>query len=120
MGFRVGGSPSAVLCLVVALNIYSACAREAWGQAGPPGEVISSARVQRAITPADNVPLALGPTRYVYISQAAACTLAVILADDTAALTLSVPAALAVPFMPLRAKVVMATGTTCTPVVGLW
>lgn len=93
----------------------------AWAQApGPPGEVISSARVARTITPADNTPLSLGPTRYVYISQATACTIAVILADDTAAVTLSVPAALATPFMPIRAKVVMATGTTCTPIVGLW
>jgi hypothetical protein len=34
--------------------------------------------------------------------------------------TLSVPAASANAFLPIRAKVVMATGTTCTPVVGLW
>jgi hypothetical protein len=101
MGFRA-------LCLVAALNIYIGAAQ---AQApGPPGEVISSARVARTVT----------PTRYVYISQATACTLAVILADDTAAVTLSVPAASANAFLPIRAKVVMATGTTCTPVVGLW
>jgi hypothetical protein len=111
MGFRA-------VCLVAALNIYIGAAQ---AQApGPPGEVISSARVARTVTPADATPLALGPTRYVYISQATACTLAVILADDTAAVTLSVPAASANAFLPIRAKVVMATGTTCTPVVGLW
>jgi hypothetical protein len=111
MGFRAA-------CLVAALNIYIGAA---WGQvAGPPGEVIGSARVARTITPADNTPLALGPTRYVYISQATACALAVILADDTAAVTLAVPAASTNAFMPIRAKVVMATNTTCTPVVGLW
>lgn len=93
----------------------------AWAQApGPPAEVVNQARVARTITPADNTPLALGPTRFVYISQATACAIAVILADDTAAVTLSVPAASANAFMPIRAKVVMATGTTCTPIVGLW
>jgi hypothetical protein len=118
MGFRVGGSPSAVICLVVALIIYIGAAH---AQApGPPGEVINSARVARTIAPADNTPLALGPTRFVYVSQATACALAVILADDTAAVTLSVPAASANAFLPIRAKVVMATNTTCTPVVGLW
>jgi hypothetical protein len=111
MGFRA-------VCLVAALIIYMG---PAWGQApGPPGEVINSARVARTITPTDNTPLALGPTRFVYVSQATACALAVILADDTAAVTLSVPAASANAFLPIRAKVVMATGTTCTPVVGLW
>jgi hypothetical protein len=107
--------------LLLALLSFFACAREGWGQApGPPGEVIGSARVARTITPTDNAVLALGPTRYVYISQAVACALAVILADDTAAVTLSVPAASTNAFMPIRAKVVMATNTTCTPVVGLW
>jgi hypothetical protein len=107
-----------VLWAVLLLLSYIG-AREAWGQAGPPGEVIGSARAARVITPADNALLALGPTRYVYISQAAACSLAVILADDTAVVTLAVPAASANAFMPVRAKVVMAA-STCTPIVGLW
>jgi hypothetical protein len=119
MGFRAG-------LFAAALIIILAGAAHSWlspalAQApGAPGEVISSARAARTITPADNTPLALGPTRYIYIGQATACALAVILADDTAAVTLAVPANLAVPFMPLRAKVVMATGTTCTPIAGLW
>lgn len=85
---------------------------------GPPGEVISSARVARAITPTDNALLPLGPTRYVYNGAAAACALAVILADDTAAVTLAGVPIGAV--LPIRAKVVMATNTTCTALIGLW
>lgn len=87
-------------------------------QAQAPAEVINQGRRAAVITPADNVPLSLGPTRGLYIGAAAACAVAVILADDTVAVTFA-----AVPsgtFMPIRAKVVMATGTTCTPIVGLW
>lgn len=87
---------------------------------GPPAEVINQGRKALAITPTDNAALALGPTRFVYISQATACNLAVILADDTAAVTLAVPANMANPFMPIRAKVVMSTNTTCTPIIGIW
>lgn len=92
----------------------------AHGQAGPPGEVINSARKTAAITPSDTVDLVLGPTRFVYVSQAAACNLAVILADDSAAVTLAVPAGSANAFLPIRAKRVMATNTTCTPIMGMW
>lgn len=90
----------------------------AWGQAGPPGEVINQARKALAVTPSDTVDLTLGPTRALYNGGAAACAIAVILADDTAAVTLA-----AVPsgtFMPIRAKRVMATNTVCTGIVGLW
>jgi hypothetical protein len=85
---------------------------------GPPAEVINQATRAAAITPADNTPLALGATRGIYIGAAAACAIAVILRDDTVAVTFA-----AVPsgnFMPIRAKVVMATNTTCTGIVGLW
>ena len=92
----------------------------AFGQAGPPGEVINSARKVAAVTPSDSADLALGPTRFVYVSQAAACNLAVILADDSAAVTLAIPAGSANAFLPLRAKRVMATNTTCTPILGMW
>lgn len=85
---------------------------------GPPGEVINQGRKALAITPTDNAPLALGPTRWLYSGATATCGLAVILADDTAAVTFTgVPAGT---FVPLRAKVVMATGTTCTGIVGVW
>ena len=90
----------------------------AWGQAGPPGEVINQARAARAVTPSDSADLALGPTRGLYNGGAAACAIAVILADDSSAVTLSnVPAGA---FMPIRAKRVMATNTACTGIVGLW
>jgi hypothetical protein len=92
----------------------------AWGQIGPPGEVVNQARAARTVTPSDTVDLALGPTRLLFDGQATACTIAVILADDTAAVTFSLPAAIANPYLPLRAKRVMATGTTCTPIIGLW
>jgi hypothetical protein len=92
----------------------------AWGQAGPPGEVINQARKALTVTPSDTVDLVLGPTRFVYISQAAACTIAMILADDTVAVTFAIPAASASPWMPVRAKRVMVTNTTCTPIIGLW
>ena len=90
----------------------------AHGQAGPPNEVINQARKALAVTPSDTVDLTLGATRGLYNGGAAACAIAVILADDTAAVTLS-----AVPsgtFMPIRAKRVMATNTACTGIVGLW
>lgn len=85
---------------------------------GPPAEVVNQGRKALAITPTDNALLTLGPTRSIYNGAAAACALAVILADDTAAVTFA-----AVPsgtFLPIRAKVVMATNTTCTALVGLW
>jgi hypothetical protein len=104
-----------VLMLPLFLPLLPTPAR---GQAGPPAEVVNQARVARAVTPSDSTPLALGPTRGIYIGAAAACALAVILADDTSAVTFA-----AVPsgtFLPIRAKTVMATNTTCTPIVGLW
>lgn len=85
---------------------------------GPPGEVINQGRKALAITPTDNAALALGPTRWLYSGATATCALAVILADDTAAVTFT--GVLAGTFVPLRAKVVMATGTTCTGIVGVW
>ena len=90
----------------------------AWGQVGPPGEVINQARKALAVTPSDTVDFTLGPTRGLYNGGAAACAIAMILADDTAAVTFA-----AVPsgtFLPVRAKRVMTTNTVCTGIVGLW
>lgn len=85
---------------------------------GPYNEVLNQGRAARAVTPSDTVDFALGPTRGLYNGGAAACAIAVILADDTAAVTLSnVPSG---SFMPIRAKRVMATNTACTGIVGLW
>lgn len=90
----------------------------AFAQVGPPGEVINQARKALAVTPSDTVDLTLGPTRSIYIGAAAACAIAVILADDTTAVTFAaVPAGT---FMPIRAKRVMSTNTVCTPILGLW
>jgi len=90
----------------------------AHGQVGPPGEVINQARKMLAVTPSDTVDLVLGPTRFVYNSNATPCNIAAILADDTAAVTLT-----AVPIgttLPIRAKRIMATNTTCTAIIGMW
>ena len=92
----------------------------ALAQVGPPGEVINQARKALTITPSDSADLSLGPTRFVYIGQGTACAIAVILADDSAAVTFAVPAGGFESFMPMRAKRVMATNTTCTPIIGLW
>jgi hypothetical protein len=104
-----------VLMLLPLLHLPFTPAR---GQAGPPAEVVNQARVARTVTPSDTVDLPLGPTRGLYIGSATACPVAVILADDTSAVTFA-----AVPtgtFMPIRAKRVLATGTTCTPIIGMW
>jgi hypothetical protein len=104
--------------VLMLLPLLAALPNPARGQAGPPAEVVNQARVARVVTPSDTIPLALGPTRMVYIGAAAACALAVILADDTSAVTFAlVPPST---FMPIRAKTVMATNTTCTPIIGLW
>lgn len=90
----------------------------AHGQAGPPGEVINQGRVLRAVTPSDSVDLTLGATRGIYNGGTLACNIALIAQDDTAAVTLAaVPAGA---FLPLRAKRVMATNTTCASIVGIW
>lgn len=90
----------------------------AWGQVGPPGEVINQGRVLRVVTPSDTVDLALGATRGIYNGGASACNIALIAQDDTAAVTLStVPAGA---FLPIRAKRIMAANTTCASVVGIW
>lgn len=86
---------------------------------GPPGEVVNQGRRAAVITPTDNAPLALGPTRWLYVGTTTACTIAVILADDTAAVTFTNVSSTST-WMPLRAKVVMATNTTCTGIVGVW
>jgi hypothetical protein len=88
------------------------------GQAGPPGEVINQARKAVVITPSDTVDLALGPTRYVFVGAAAACPIAMILMDDTASVLFANVAGTS--FLPVRAKRILATGTTCTPIIGLW
>ena len=89
----------------------------AWAQAGPPGEVINQARKALALTPSDSTDLALGPTRGLWNGTGTSCTIGVMLADDSAGVTLSnVPAGP----LPLRVKRLMSTGTSCTGIVGFW
>jgi hypothetical protein len=81
--------------------------------------MINSGTVARVVTPTDNVPLALGATRLLFMGNAAACNLAVILLGDTTAVTFTnVPPTPG--FIPLRAKVVMATNTTCTNIMAVY
>jgi len=91
--------------------------RAAHGQAGPPGEVINQARKALLLTPSDSADLALGPTRGLWNGTGVSCTIGVMLADDSAGVTLSnVPAGP----LPLRVKRLMSTGTSCTGIVGFW
>lgn len=68
-----------------------------------------------AITPSDAADLAV-TTRAIYVGGAGAVKL--ILAGDTEAITLV--AVTAGQVLPVRAKRVLATGTTATGLVGLW
>ena len=70
----------------------------------------------RAITPTDGLALPLGVCRYLYIGGAG--NVSVILANDTAAITLvGVPVGTT---LPLMCKAVQATGTTATNIVALY
>lgn len=68
-----------------------------------------------AITPDDDNDLPV-TSRAIYVGSAG--SLKVILAGDTAAITLAAVSAGQV--LPLRAKRVLATGTTAGSLVGLW
>lgn len=86
--------------------------------AGPYNEMVNQGRAARTITPSDTVDFALGATRWIYSGATAACVLNVLLADDTSAVAITaIPAGT---FLPLRAKRVFATTTTCTVMVGIW
>lgn len=63
----------------------------------------------------DSVDLANGPTRAIYCGSAG--NLAVILEEDTAAVTFV--GVLAGTMLPIRAKRVMVTGTTITPTTNI-
>jgi hypothetical protein len=112
---RRGRTPILPLVLMLLLSPLTA-----WGQVGPPAEVINQARKAATITPSDTVDLVQGPTRFVYLPQATACNIAVIFVDDTVAITLAIPVSTNPDFIPMRVKRVMATNTTCTPIVGMW
>lgn len=69
-----------------------------------------------AVTPNDSTVLI--PTRALYIGDAAACNVAVILVNDTAAVTF--PNVQVGQFLPLTATKVMSTNTTCTVIKALY
>lgn len=76
--------------------------------------VAAPARKLVAVTPNDGADLADVP-KALYIG--AAGTLALIAADDTASVSLTVAAGAV---LPIRAKRVLATGTTATDIVALY
>jgi hypothetical protein len=77
-----------------------------------PIETVTPARAARAVTPNDAADLALGACRFLTCNTAG--NIVVILADDTVAVTyVWFPGAP----MPVRAKRVLATGTTAAGIV---
>lgn len=70
----------------------------------------------RAVTPSDSTVLI--QTRAIFNGGAAACTIALILASDTSAVTLSNVQSGAI--LPLSAVKVMSTNTTCTNIVAIY
>ena len=77
---------------------------------------VSSAVKAAAITPADNVALANGSCRGIYVGGTG--NVSVILDNDTVAVTFTaVPTGV---ILPVFAKYVQATGTTATALVALY
>lgn len=89
--------------------------------AAPPGGSITyvsnQARKAAVVTPSDSTVID-PPTNAIFISNATACNIAVKLADDTAAVTLS--NAQVGQLLPIQAKAIMATGTSCTGIIALY
>lgn len=76
--------------------------------------VLSSARTLRAVTPNDTNDLPLGVCKALHIG--AGGTIAVIAADDSSSVTLTVQEGV----LPVRVKRVLATGTTASSIVALY
>lgn len=103
--------------VMLGMSAALALSLPAFAQA-PPVSPTNQVMRQAAVTPADNTPLPGGTTQGIYVGSASACNLAFIAANDTAAVTwLNVSPGLP---LPIRAKVVMATNTTCTNIVALY
>lgn len=75
--------------------------------------VEAPARRCAAVTPNDGADLPGAPCKALWIGVAG--TVALIAADDTASVTLNCPQGL----LPIRARRVLATGTTATSIVAL-
>ncbi len=89
----------------------------AYAQSTPQGTGTLNQAVQaRALTKSDST--TYQPTRGLFIGDATACNIAVILKNDTAAVTLlNVQSGALLPF---AIKQLMSTNTSCTAVIGLW
>lgn len=89
--------------------------------AAPPGGSITyvsnQARKAAVITKSDSTVLD-PPTNALFVADGAACNLAVKLIDDTAAVTLANVQIGQI--IPVAAKSVMSTNTTCTSIIALY
>lgn len=106
----------ACLLALFATGAQARCYKDAIG-GGSTCDVNNQARKGAALTKSDATTYS-PPTKMLYIGDAAACTIAVLFADDTVAMTMAtVQPGVAYPF---AVKKLMSTNTTCTTVVGLF
>lgn len=102
---------------LVPASARAACYNDVAG-GGKTCETLNQATRSAAVTPSDSVDLPGGVTIGLFNGAASACAIAMILQADSAAVTWSnVPAGAT---LPVRAKRVNATGTTCTGMVALY
>lgn len=96
------------------------CSLYAWAQTRSelPQPVINQALNGVAVAPADGTNLSLGATRALYNGNSTVCNIAVILTNDTVAVTFNnvQPGE----FMAIRARTVQNTGTSCTNILALY
>ena len=90
----------------------------AWALGGEtdPMYVYNQAVASAAVTPSDTTVLTL--TRALYNGNATACNIALKLKNDSAAVTFNNVQSGAI--LPVAAKVVMSTNTTCSTIVALY
>lgn len=101
------------ILLLTLLTIGSALAQNE----AKPYSVSNQGWFATAVTPNDSVNLTRTPTKALYIGNATACNIAVILQNDTVAVTfLNVQSG---SFLPLKVKRVMLTNTNCSNIVAL-
>jgi hypothetical protein len=141
----MGVADQAVLAVLMrwAAFILALLPMPALAQPVPPLEVINQARAAREIPPDDAKDFPYGPTRWLWVGggmqpgpvakpgtrqltgditapkvAAFPCAIRLILADDGEPVVFSgIPPGM---ILPLRVKRLLATGTTCAGIVGLW
>ena len=100
-----------------ALALFGAAAYAQTAVVPPAGQpVLNQGRQARALTKSDTV--FIQPTRYIYIGDAAACTIAVVFVGDSAAVTLATAQPGRV--LPLSIIKLMSTNTTCSAVTAIY